>query len=316
MLGVNSDTLLFVTTLWVIAPCFFDVPSFTELKKSAIQALEKSGLRTQFSSIKFVLIDDSGGRDDEVGKFKNDESVVIVRNIYNLGHQGALVAGLRSLVNTIDPKDYIVTMDSDGEDKPEDLPQILNRLVKAENNLQKIALAHRTKRKETLLFRLFYTGFKLFFRILTGQVIKNGNYVAFRGWFLKKAIHHPHFDLCYSSSFISLPLELDRVPLARGVRYFGKSKMGWMGLIMHGFRMLLPFGEKIGLRGIIASSIALILCSGGLLVSHTHERMKALILFSAALNVSFIYLCAMILTFMLSAQHKARALRDLGHSEK
>src|SRR6186713_3341097 len=117
MFTINSVTLKIVTTLWVIAPCFFDVPSYTELKKAAITALEKSGLRHQFSSIKFVLIDDSGGRDHEVAKFNNDEGVLVIRNLYNLGHQGALVFGLRSLVNTIAANDYIVTMDSDGEDK-------------------------------------------------------------------------------------------------------------------------------------------------------------------------------------------------------
>jgi len=229
--------------IWIVCPCYFDVASFERLRDEVGRALAGK-------SYKIVLIDDTAGQDPEIARVAGG-NVEVLTPPYNLGHQRALVFALRALADRIDERDQIVTMDADGEDKPEDIGALLQPLEAAPDNLFKVALAQRTRRKETLAFKVLYGFYKLFFRALAGTVIRSGNFVAYRGWLLRNMIFHPFFDYCYSSSFIALPLQVAYVPIARGTRYAGRSKMGFISLVSHGFRMLLPFSERIAIRFII-----------------------------------------------------------------
>ena len=66
---------------------------------------------------------------------------------------------------------------------------------------------------------------------------------------------HPHFDLCYSSTLISLGFDTVSVPCPRGDRYEGKSRMSPLNLFMHGVRMLMPFTDRIAVRALTAFSV-------------------------------------------------------------
>ena len=178
---------------------------------------------------------------------------------FNLGHQRAIVFGLRKEAAEIRETDIVVTMDSDGEDKPEDLPRLLERLLLNPRNVRLLVLARRTKRQETLTFKALHLGFKSVFRLLTGRVIQTGNYAAYRGWVARHTIFHPHFDLCYSSSLLSLSLPVDYVPCERGRRYCGESRMGYFRLAIHGMRMLMPFMDRIAVRALAAGAAAVLL---------------------------------------------------------
>ena len=139
-------------------------------------------------------------------------------------------------------------MDSDGEDLPEHIPS----LIQALNDDYSFSLAKRTKRQESPLFKFMYFFFKIFFRMTTGITVKTGNFACFRARAIKKVIHHPFFDLCYSSVFLSLKLNLNLVPCERGLRYFGESKMNSIGLISHGIKMLMPFLDRISIRLLVS----------------------------------------------------------------
>jgi hypothetical protein len=250
--------------IWFVSPCFFDVESFCELRKHCLDVVHDS---LPHLEPKFVVIDDSGGQDSQVTKLTKSESTTILVPPYNMGHQSAIVFALRAIVQHIDADDYIVTLDCDGEDRPEAIPSLIEPLLTNPDDLYAVSLAYRTKRTETLKFKTLYFFFKIFFSSLTGSHIKSGNFVAFRGQFIKSVIFHPYFDYCYSSSFIALPLKTKRVPIARGFRYFGKSKMTFVSLIGHGFRMLLPFSERIAIRAAILSGAFLLSSIVGLILT-------------------------------------------------
>jgi hypothetical protein len=63
---------------------------------------------------------------------------------------------------------------------------------------------------------------------------------------------HPYFDLCYSSTLVSLDVPLTPVPLPRGTRYAGQSRLNLFRLLMHGIRMLMPFTDRIAIRAMTA----------------------------------------------------------------
>jgi polyisoprenyl-phosphate glycosyltransferase len=234
--------------LWVVCPSYDDVASFTILRERIRDAVGSSSL--QLTGIEFVLVDDTGGVDPNATGLQELGDVTVLDPPFNLGHQRAIVFGVRGVSPRLQEEDVVVTLDSDGQDKPEDLPRLVAPLL-ADGDLRKIVLARRSKRREPLLFAVLYRLFRVFFFTLTGTVVRTGNFAAYRGWTARHVLRHPYFDLCYSSTFLSLNLELEYVPCDRGERYAGRSRMGYGRLIMHGLSMLMPFTDRIAVRALI-----------------------------------------------------------------
>ena len=69
--------------------------------------------------------------------------------------------------------DYCIVMDSDGEDKAED---ILTLLDEVKENNKNIIFASRGKRQDSLIFYCFYKIYLFFFFIFTGVNINCGNF--------------------------------------------------------------------------------------------------------------------------------------------
>jgi len=248
-------------TVWLISPVYFDVESYSRLRANARAALpESSDL-----NLRFVAVDDTAGADPAIRGLESQPDQTVITPPFPLGHQRALVFGLRRLSALVGERDLIVTLDADGEDKPEDLPRLLAPLREPDASVRTVVVAARTRRRESLPFKIFYLLFKSFFQLLTGTIIRSGNYAAYRGWITHDVLFHPHFDLSYSSSLLSLGLHVHRVPCERGVRYAGASKMTYVKLIQHGLRMLMPFADRIATRGLVifSSLLGLGLVTGG-----------------------------------------------------
>jgi polyisoprenyl-phosphate glycosyltransferase len=293
---------------WIVCPCYFDAPLFMQVREGALSSLG--------TGVTFILVDDSAGLDPEVSSLAgNLPDVRIVRPPYNLGHQGALVYALRLLAATAGPEDIVVTMDSDGEDRPDDIPVLIAPLLAQPVRLDLVCIARRTRRVRSPAFNFAYALFKAGFRAATGTVIQSGNFAACRGRMLGDVINHPHFDQCYSSSLLSLPLSRSMVPLARGARYMGRSKMGFWGLVTHGVRMLMPFTERIAVRGLLASALAAALFLVLSIAAFSLDpglRPAAFIVGCVGLFASLVLLAVFLLLFATISQAKSHSLRGLG----
>ncbi|MGH9547920.1 MAG: glycosyltransferase, partial [Terriglobales bacterium] len=300
--------------LWVLAPCYFDTRCFAKLK-TAIDATVSEHFPGTI--VNAVLVDDSGGQDATVAEFADRPGVMTIVAPYNLGHQGAIVYGLRTLSPLIADEDYVITLDSDGEDQPEDIPALLAPLYGAGNNKALVSLAQRTRRHESLAFKVLYGAFKMLFQLLTGTIVRTGNFAACRGWFVRNVLFHPFFDYCYSSSYLALSLNRKMVPLPRGRRYFGKSKMTLVTLVTHGFRMLLPFSETIAIRTVVLSAV--LFCVGiavamgalTMVAAHTEGSFVALFGALALCLLSIVVAVTSCLFFNIVNQTKALSLRTL-----
>ena len=240
---------------WVVSPMLRDTESFLQLRDEVAAACVADG---RDLVLRHLVIDDSAGTDPDVNVLGGLEDVDVLTPPFNLGHQRAIVYGLRSLVPRLSPDDLVVTMDSDGEDRPADVPRLLGAL---DDGSAVLALAQRTKRSEPLRFLTMYLFFRIAFRILTGTTVRSGNFAAQRAHSLAATIHHPSFDLCYSSTLLELKQATIKVPCARGHRFAGTSRMNSYALMAHGIRMLLPLSERIAVRMMLtaaASAVALI----------------------------------------------------------
>lgn len=236
--------------LWLVSPVYFDVESYSRLRENALAALASA----PELDVRFVAIDDSAGADADIRGLNSASAQTVIAPPFPLGHQRALVFGLRRLSTMVDERDLVVTLDADGEDKPEDLIRLLAPLREEGASVRSVVVAARTRRRESPWFKALYVLFKMFFRFLTGTIILSGNYAAYRGWLTRNVLFHPHFDLAYSSSLLSLGLNVRGVPCERGLRYAGMSKMTYLKLVQHGLRMLMPFADRIATRGLIILS--------------------------------------------------------------
>jgi hypothetical protein len=228
-----------------------DTESFLRLRTEVLAACDEHALDRP----RFVVVDDSAGIDPEIASLTGCEDVVVLTTPFSLGHQRAIVLGLRYLAPHLADDDVVVTMDSDGEDQPADLPRLVAELRSSGTAL---VLALRTKRSEPLGFRVLYVGFRVVFRLLTGRTIRSGNFAAQRGDSLIATIDHPSFDLCYSATLLAMRRPTSTVPCARGRRFAGTSRMNRHALVAHGMRMLLPFSEAVAVRMLVLTAASLV----------------------------------------------------------
>jgi len=84
--------------------------------------------------------------------------------------------------------DAVVVMDSDGEDRPSDVAQLIAIFGRHPTS---IIVARRARHSEALPFRCFYLLYKALFRTLTGQTINFGNFCIIPKNALGALVHNP-----------------------------------------------------------------------------------------------------------------------------
>lgn len=178
----------------------------------------------------FWVIDDSSVTEPETLPSGIGRSLGILRLFRNMGHQKAIALGLSYLASL--PAQYpTIVMDSDGEDRPEDIPRLLAKGITQQGH---IVFAERTKRHESFGFRLFYEVYKNMFRLLTGKVITFGNFSLIPAPLLRKLAHVSEIWNNYPGGVIRSRLPYTALPLERGQRLAGESKMNFVSLVLHG----------------------------------------------------------------------------------
>ena len=177
--------------------------------------------------------------------------VSVLRLAANFGHQRAIAVGLAALAKRGDI-DSVVVMDSDGEDRPEDIVAL--RAAAAANPGHAI-LARRSKRSETGLFRIGYRVYKSVFRVLTGQTIDFGNFCWLPMPVVRRLVYMPDLWNNLPAALMRSRLRLTFVPLARGVRYAGQSKMNLPALVVHGLSAMSVHTDIIFVRVIILAGM-------------------------------------------------------------
>ena len=178
-------------------------------------------------------------------------AIDVLRLRRNLGHQRAIAIGLTYIFQKI-PCDAVVVMDSDGEDRPEDVPRLMDEFHSAGG--EKIIFAQRTKRMDTLLFRICYRCYQILHRALTGLGVQVGNFSIIPFRYLSALVVSPELWNHYAAAAFKLGLPVGLLAAPRGVRLSGKSKMNFISLLVHGLSAISVFGEVVGTRTLIVAS--------------------------------------------------------------
>jgi len=190
----------------------------------------------------------------------------------HLGHQRAIAIGLTFLYSET-VCEAVVVMDADGQDRPQDVPELLRKF--REENRRKIVFAARTRRSESVLFRLCYHGYRGLHRLLTGVSVRTGNFSILPFSSLASLSVVAELWNHYSAAVFRSRLPYTTIPAPRGNRTLGDPRMNFLQLVLHGLSALSVYAEVIGLRVLVAASVLLALDVGGLLVIVTRHRLGA-----------------------------------------
>ena len=214
-----------------------------------IAQLNKDVAADTLAATSLVIVDDCSTQEQYTLEKFDGKSVQIVRLWRNMGHQRAIAIGL-SYVASEFACNKIIVMDADGEDAPVDI----NKLVSASNiQPDKIIFAHRTKRHEGFVFQFFYAIYKFVFRQLTGKVITFGNFCIMPNRRLQNLVRVSEIWNNFPGGVIKSRLAYDSVPIERGKRLAGKSKMNFVSLILHGLSTVSVLIDVTAVRLLIFS---------------------------------------------------------------
>jgi len=191
---------------------------------------------------------------------------------HGLGIYSAIAIGLTFLYSET-VCEAVVVMDADGQDRPQDVPELLRKF--REENRRKIVFAARTRRSESVLFRLCYHGYRGLHRLLTGVSVRTGNFSILPFSSLASLSVVAELWNHYSAAVFRSRLPYTTIPAPRGNRTLGDPRMNFLQLVLHGLSALSVYAEVIGLRVLVAASVLLALDVGGLLVIVTRHRLGA-----------------------------------------
>jgi len=179
--------------------------------------------------------------------FKNLKSVQIINMKKNWGHARCIAAGLKYISEKED-FDHVIPMDGDGEDRPAELGAIISEASGYPNN---VITANRIKRSDGFLFRFCYLIHKYLTFIFAGQSIKFGNFACLPKSVVAQMIKEPATWSSFSGSLSKIATSRLSVESIRGSRYFGPSKMSFLGLIKHSLSIIAVFRTTVLIRAII-----------------------------------------------------------------
>ena len=196
--------------------------------------------------ISIVIINDASSQQiiDNYPNIENINSIEIINMKENRGHARCIASGIK-YVDEKKEFDYIIPMDGDGEDRPE---EITNFIQLSEQNDQRSIVGVRIKRSEGLFFKMCYLFHKFLTLAFTGQSIKFGNFTCLSKSTIKKLLNEKATWNSFSGSLKKVEKDLISIPSIRGKRYFGPSQMSFFNLLKHSLAIISVFRKTVLVR--------------------------------------------------------------------
>ena len=228
----------------ILIPVYNDWQSVFKLLENI--NLEVSTLDAEFS----VIIINDASTEDRLGfsvNLDNLKSLQVINMRENRGHARCNAAGLKH-INEKEDFDYVIPMDGDGEDRPQELSLLIEKIKEYPDT---VVTANRVKRSEGFIFKLCYLAHKYLTLVFTGQTIKYGNYTCLPKSVVNEMINEPATWNSFSGSLAKITNDRKSIPSERGQRYFGPSKMSFIDLLTHSFSIIAVFKTTLLIRSVL-----------------------------------------------------------------
>ncbi len=225
----------------ILVPVYNDWQSVYKL----LDEIDNLQLEKNFE-ISILIVNDASNHDrpEEEKVFENIQSIKILNMKKNQGHARCIATGLKYIFEKGD-FDYVIPMDGDGEDRPEEIKDFLEQTKKSNN--QPI-VGERIKRSENMIFKLCYQFHKMITFTFTGKSIKFGNFTCLPKSTVEKMVNEKATWNSFSGSLKKIEDKLFSIPSIRGTRYFGPSKMSFYNLIKHSLSIISVFRKTFLIR--------------------------------------------------------------------
>ena len=238
----------------ILIPIFNDWQSVFKLLENI--NTEVSSLEGEFS---IIIVNDASSevRPEISTNLEKLKSIKIINMKENKGHARCYAAGLKYIFEK-EEFDYVIPMDGDGEDRPEEIKNFIEHLNYSPD---KPIVAERIKRTEGVFFKFCYSIHKLLTFAFTGQSIKFGNYTCLPKSVVEKMVKQKETWSSFSGSLTKVAKDRATIPSIRGTRYFGPSKMSFINLIKHSLSIIAVFKINVIVRSILFLLVYLFLMS-------------------------------------------------------
>merc|ERR1711965_171302 len=129
----------------ILIPVYNDWQSLTKLVNQI-----NSLFSNEENEISIIVVNDASNHDrlNENNTLENIHSFKILNMKINQGHARCIATGLKYIYEKED-FDYVIPMDGDGEDRPEEITEFLNQIS---NSNDRPIVGIRIKRSENFLF--------------------------------------------------------------------------------------------------------------------------------------------------------------------
>ena len=204
-----------------------------------------------------VLLVDDGSSTPQPDNFPGQvpttiASISVLRLRRNLGHQRAIAVALAYVQENI-PGDAALIMDADGEDRPEDIPRLVEAFRASGRPVT--VFAERGRRVESFSFKLFYGIYRLLHRMLTGRTIRFGNFSLLPRRHIDSIVAYPELWNHYAAAVLKARIPFTTVRTDRGKRLRGKSQMSFVSLVIHGLSALFAGYEVVSTRLLVGTTL-------------------------------------------------------------
>jgi len=225
----------------ILIPIYNDRESLTKLIENI-----NTEIKDFNSEISVIVINDASSQQiiDEYQNTENIKYIEIINMKDNRGHARCIASGLKYIYEKKE-FDYVIPMDGDGEDRPE---EIKNFIQLAEQSNDQSIVGERVKRSENLFFKFCYQFHKFLTLSFTGQSIKFGNFTCLSKSTVEKMLNEKATWNSFSGSLKKIEKNLLSIPSIRGTRYFGPSKMSFFNLLKHSLSIISVFRKTVLIR--------------------------------------------------------------------
>jgi len=225
----------------ILTPVYNDWQSVYKL----VDEINNLSFNKEFEISVYIFNDYSNhDRPDFEKNLENINSVKIFNMKKNQGHARCIATGLKYIFEK-DNFDYVIPMDGDGEDRPEEIEFFLDQIKKSQD---KPIVGERIKRSEKMIFKICYQVHKFLTLVFTSKSIKFGNYTCLPKSIVEKMINEKATWNSFSGSLKKIENDLISIPSIRGNRYFGPSKMSFINLIKHSLSIISVFRKTFLIR--------------------------------------------------------------------
>ena len=263
----------------ILIPIYNDWQSVFKLIENINSEVFK--LEADFS---VTIVNDASteGRTDFSVNLSNLKSFQIINMKENKGHARCNAAGLK-YIHEKEDFDYIIPMDGDGEDRPEELRLLIEKIKDYPGS---VITANRVKRSEGFIFKFCYLTHKYLTFVFTGQSIKYGNYTCLPKSIVNEIVNEPATWNSFSGSLAKIAKDKKSIPSERGERYFGPSKMSFINLLKHSLSIIAVFKSTLLVRSTLFLIAYLFLVIGKISVITLIPVMAVVIIMLSAITLS------------------------------